>query len=282
MNDALKQIFDEDQYDLRTMPENRVERDRERRIRVKAILEAGGATVAIDFIHAAVVFQHGESLEDWWDAYQYSLKAVELGFEPRWLAAAALDRWLLRQGKPLKYGNQITPFGGIYRVPKIEPTTTDAEREKWDIPSFHELHAFENLRGFMKCDVEDRLEIEDLEVTVVKLEREPAHSPTINGTPCGIDEENRMIYENSYGWKWIEDQQGSFEIGWLLITDVPRIAHAVVFDGNFTSKIVPLDTCKALLVSVNNMHTIYFKTGKGIWAITGRDVQDVIRKAQSL
>ncbi|RXI96611.1 hypothetical protein DS745_23205 [Anaerobacillus alkaliphilus] len=282
MNDALKQIFDEDQHDLQTMPENRVERDRERRMRVKAIIEGGGATEAIDFIHAAIVFQHGETLDDWWEAYQFSLKAVDMGFQPKWLAAVALDRWLVRQGKPLKYGNQIVPFGGIYRIPKLDPATTDVEREKWDVPSFNELHSFENLRGFVSCTVVDTTEIIDFKVKIVNLERLPAHSPTLIGAPIGTDARNQIILENSYGWKWIEDHQGSFKLGWLLLPHVPTIAHPVVCEGNYSIEKITLSGHPCVTVSVNESHTIYFKTSKGIWAVTGRDINDVIHKTKEL
>ena len=110
LNIILKQLFEEDQHDLRTMPDNRIERDRQRRDKVKVILESGAAKVAIDFIHAAIIYQHGENLEDYQQAYKLSVKAVELGFQPKWLAAVAMDRYLLYQGKPLKYGNQVNSF----------------------------------------------------------------------------------------------------------------------------------------------------------------------------
>ena len=64
MNEIIKQLFEEDQHDLSTMPDNRIERNRERRNKIKGMLDSGAATVAIDFIHAAIIYQHGEALED--------------------------------------------------------------------------------------------------------------------------------------------------------------------------------------------------------------------------
>jgi hypothetical protein len=282
VNKELKRLFEEDQKDLRTMPHDRVEHDRNRRNRVKEIIDSGGATVGIDYIHAAIIYQHGELLEDWWQAYQLSLKAIELGFEPKWLAAAAMDRWLLRQGKPLRYGNQVIPFCGIYRIPKLDPNTTDEERKKWDMPSILELYSFKNLRGFMKYETACSLENENLKVNFVKLERHPAHSPSFNGIPCGTTDDNRMIFENPYGWKWVENRNGSFDLGWLLIPDVPVIAHAVADEGNANIENVELNGQSCILVTFNDSKTLYFRRKKGIWAVTGFDYNQVIEKIVSL
>ncbi|CAG9621291.1 hypothetical protein [Sutcliffiella rhizosphaerae] len=65
MNKELKQLFEEDQNDLREMPQNRIERDRQRRNQVKRIMNEEGASEGIDFIHAAIIYQHGDILDDW-------------------------------------------------------------------------------------------------------------------------------------------------------------------------------------------------------------------------
>ncbi|MCJ8007230.1 hypothetical protein ACFFF5_06965 [Lederbergia wuyishanensis] len=282
MNVKLKQLFEEDQHDLRTMPHDRIERDRERRNEVEIILDNGGATVAIDFIHAAIIYQHGEALEDWWQAYKLSVKAIKLGFQPKMLAAVAMDRWLLRQGKPLKYGNQVIPFGGVYRIPQLDQNTTDEERHKWDVPSLKELFSFQNLRGFMGYEIVSTLENTNLKVNVIKLERHPAHSPPLKGIPCETTSDNRIIYENSYGWKWVEDCNGSFRLGWLLMPDVPELAHTVADEGTLTMEKVVLNGQSCILVKYNQSITLYVRSSKGIWAITGVDYKNVIDKALSL
>ncbi|WP_010677639.1 hypothetical protein [Bacillus timonensis] len=282
MNEKLKQLFEADQHDLSTMPHDRLERDRERRNEVKFILDSGGAKVAIDFIHAAIIFKHGKALEDWWLAYKLSVKAVELGFQPKWVAAVAMDRWLLHQGKPLKYGNQVIPFGGVYRIPQLDQNTTDEERYKWDVPSLIELFSFQNLRGFMSYDIVSTLENENLKVKVIKLERQPVHSPSLDGIPCDTTRDNRIVYENSYGWKWIENSNGSFNLGWLLIPDVPELAHTVAEEGTFTMEKVVLNEQSCILVKYNQSKTLYVRSRKGIWAITGLDYNNVIEKALSL
>ncbi|WP_080848101.1 hypothetical protein [Cytobacillus gottheilii] len=282
MNDKLKQIYEEDQHDLRTMPQNRIERDRARRNKVQIILDSGGATAAIDFIHAAMIFQHGEALEDWWKAYKLSVRAVDLGFHPKWVAAVALDRWLLHQGKPLKYGNQVIPFGGVYRIPQLDPNTTDEERQEWDVPSKMELFSFRNLRGFIRYDITGALGNENLKINVIKLERHPVHCPSLVGVPCNIIKDNQIIYENSYGWKWIENKNGSFNIGWLLIPDVPELAHAVADEGKLTMEKVVLNEQSCILVKHGHSKTLYVRSTEGIWAITGVNYNNIIEKALSL
>jgi transposase len=62
-----------------------------------------------DYFHAAMVFQHGETLDDFWRAHELAKRGAELGHPNcRWLTAAAYDRWLMNQGKPQKYGTQYT------------------------------------------------------------------------------------------------------------------------------------------------------------------------------
>ena len=55
-----------------------------------------------------------------------------------WLAAVALDRWLMYQGKPQKYGTQFVPGGKRWRLWDIDPSTTDAERAANHVPSLQE------------------------------------------------------------------------------------------------------------------------------------------------
>ncbi|WP_078380657.1 hypothetical protein [Sutcliffiella halmapala] len=282
MNETLKQLFEEDQHDLRTMRFDRVDRDRERRKKVKQVLDNGGATVGIDFIHAAIIYQHGEAQEDWWQAYQLSVRAVELGFKPKWLAALALDRWLLSQGLPLKYGTQVIPFGGVYRIPKIDPNTTDDERIKWDVPLLSELYSFRNLRGFMNYEIVGASKNENLKVNVIRLERPPAHTPALSVIPCGITDDNRSIFENPFGWQWVENSEGTFDLGWLLMPNVSELAHAVVDEGTPIIEKVTLKDQVCILINYNESKTLYTRSNNGVWAITGFDYHNVIEKALSL
>jgi hypothetical protein len=98
--------------------------------------------VADDYYHAAMILQHGRTAEDFDLAHQLSLKASEL--EPtdraaRWLAAATKDRYLMTLGKPQLYGTQFKrdPGGPWYLYP-VDPSITDEERAKWNVPPLAE------------------------------------------------------------------------------------------------------------------------------------------------
>ncbi|OZI05869.1 hypothetical protein BWI93_23540 [Siphonobacter sp. BAB-5385] len=68
------------------------------------------------------------------------MTSVELGNPAgKWLAAAALDRWHMYQGQPQKYGTQLVPDEGRYRLWDIDPDTTDEEQAQWNVPALAEM-----------------------------------------------------------------------------------------------------------------------------------------------
>ena len=148
MNLDLQRLYDEDQADRERMfadpglTSGLEERDRERRTQVEQMLDAGEVRDGVDHYNAAMLFQHGETLDDYWKAHTLALRAVELGHRPaRWLAAAAHDRWLMNQGKPQKYGTQFVSDGRHWRPWDVDPRTTDADRAEWDVPPLNETEA---------------------------------------------------------------------------------------------------------------------------------------------
>jgi hypothetical protein len=121
------------------------ERDAQRRSRVSELLTQGKVSAPDDYFHAALIFQHGETLQEIWQAHELARKAAELGAtqsmgpkDSRWLAAAALDRWLMYQGKPQKYGTQFVPDGKRWRLWDVDLTTTDAQRTANHVPVLQE------------------------------------------------------------------------------------------------------------------------------------------------
>ena len=136
MNNELKALFLADQNERVNHPDYGTpeywalrRRDAQRRQRLAEIVAAGELTEAEDFYRASWILNHGESVEEIRQAHDLARRAAETGFRPaRWLAAAALDRWLMYQGRPQKYGTQIVPDGKKPRVRDVEPATTDAER----------------------------------------------------------------------------------------------------------------------------------------------------------
>lgn len=139
MAEELRALFVADQHDRgegKYGPET-AKRDQVRLQRAREIVAAGELDDAEDHFYAAMIFQHGSSLDDFWTAHELSKTAAELGHEhARWLAAAAYDRWLMHQGKPQRYGTQfIAMGGGPRRLWEVDPATTDDERAAWGVPA---------------------------------------------------------------------------------------------------------------------------------------------------
>ena len=61
-----------------------------------------------EILHLALLFQHGETIEDYENAHKYAKEAVKMGSNvTKWLYTATLDRWLISQGKPQNFGTQF-------------------------------------------------------------------------------------------------------------------------------------------------------------------------------
>jgi hypothetical protein len=142
VNAELAKLYQEDQADregtLQDTQWREVEkRDAERRQRVLEITTQGGAKVADDYYHAAMVFQHGIKPEDHDRANEWCLKALELDPDhpmARWLAAASKDRALMWRGKPQLYGTQFKMVDDKWILWEVDPSITDEERARWDVP----------------------------------------------------------------------------------------------------------------------------------------------------
>lgn len=149
VNEELRALLAADQEDRAggNLGPEAVDRDRVRLYRVKELLEAGAAADAEDLFCAAVILQHGSSLEDYWQAHELAKASADGGHAPaRWLAAAAYDRWLMLQGQPQHFGTQyFSMAGGPPRLWEVDPTTTDDERAQWDVPPL--LEALERVDG---------------------------------------------------------------------------------------------------------------------------------------
>jgi hypothetical protein len=138
MNEELSQIYEDDIKDRKVENEKDLDqRDKDRRARVAALLEKGDLTEAVDYHHAALIFQHGETPDDYKRAHDLAAKAVEMGDgTAKWLYASTLDRWLVSIGKPQKFGTQFrrNEQGEWEMVLPIDPDVTDKERAKYNVP----------------------------------------------------------------------------------------------------------------------------------------------------
>jgi hypothetical protein len=141
VNQELRALFDEDQADRRgEFPADLYERDQRRRHRVEQLLAEGTVVDPDDLFHAAMVFQHGADRANYLRAHELAKRAAEFGSTrpARWLAAAAYDRWLMSGGLPQKYGTQYRFANGRWVLHEVDPTTSDEERARWDVPPLAE------------------------------------------------------------------------------------------------------------------------------------------------
>ena len=148
MNTEIKRIFDEDQRDCLHQPTDGTPeyqalkvRNKQRRSLIKSIVDLDSKLLGEDYFHACIIFLHGDCPEDFWQAYHYGLKSIDLNFvEAKKYTASAYDRWLMYQGKPQKFGLQYVPDGKRLRIWDVNPDTTDEERAEWDVPPLSELY----------------------------------------------------------------------------------------------------------------------------------------------
>jgi hypothetical protein len=154
-NDELKELFREDQRDrsedpfdkdasksLKDLPwEDIKTRDAQRLKRVRGILQAGQIRTAQDHVYAAFILQHGQSADDYALAHILATSAA-FKSQPaprwaRWLAAAALDRFLHQSNRPQIFGTQVkgqkSPEGVMHWTlePYDRTAVTDAMRKEW-------------------------------------------------------------------------------------------------------------------------------------------------------
>jgi hypothetical protein len=141
VHQELQALYEEDQADRHgELPADLSERDQRRRHRVEQLLAEGTVVDPDDLFCAAMVLQHGADRAHFQRAHELAKRAAELGSTrlARWLAAATYDRWLMSGGLPQKYGTQYRFANGRWVLHEVDPTTTDEERARWDVPSLAE------------------------------------------------------------------------------------------------------------------------------------------------
>ena len=146
-NERLTEIYEQDQADRRARPIDWSvvgPRDKARRMEVLELLRSGDARTANDFYHAAMIMQHGDSVEDYQLAN--SLARFSMTLDPsntraRWLTAASWDRILMSKEMPQWYGTQYrqpSPGSPFELWPVEEAAVSDEEREAMNVPSLQE------------------------------------------------------------------------------------------------------------------------------------------------
>ena len=144
---ALLKIFEADQKDRdelmkgntfhRELWPSVAQHDADHRRTVLRMLQRHEVRSANELYLAAFVFQHGQCPEDFRLASTLAQAAIERGSEKaKWLYAASLDRYLLMTNQPQKFGTQFRlGSDGKQELAPLDPSTTDEERAKYNVPS---------------------------------------------------------------------------------------------------------------------------------------------------
>jgi hypothetical protein len=109
LNRELYELFKADQKDRKgpSVDWKVVEpRDRQRERRVRELVADDALKHSYDFFHAAMIFQHGDDLDQYLLAQLWAQKAVDLdpsNHQARWLACAAKFRFLDRSGRKVDW-----------------------------------------------------------------------------------------------------------------------------------------------------------------------------------
>ena len=121
--------------------------DKRRATRVLELLNEGKVKTAEDFYNAGMIFQHGSAPDDIKLAFSLSTISSRLAPTnpaPKWLAAAAWDRYMMWKKLPQWYGTQSQFFketGKTVLYPVLPLAVTDAEREEAHVPSLAKIIA---------------------------------------------------------------------------------------------------------------------------------------------
>ncbi|UTH75749.1 hypothetical protein [Chromobacterium sp. IIBBL 290-4] len=141
-------LYQQDQADrkqLKSQPSEKQDwpalraRDQQRRETMLQLLREAKLHSSADYFAAAMVFQHGDSADDYRLAFSLATLAQTLDDakpETRWLTAASWDRLLLKLGKPQWYGTQFErdAAGKLKLSPIDAAAVDDAERARLNVP----------------------------------------------------------------------------------------------------------------------------------------------------
>ena len=120
-------------------------RDADRRDRVREILRAGEIRTALDYYHAAAIFQHGKTADELRMALSLAWIAATADPSSRdamFLSASAFDRLMKSYRQAQWYGTQADKRESDGRwelYPVRKGAVSDAERKRFGLPSLEEI-----------------------------------------------------------------------------------------------------------------------------------------------
>jgi hypothetical protein len=148
-NPDLAKLEATDQAD-RTPGSNKIDwnvvskRDAARRAEALQYLMAGNVRTADDFFNAALIFQHGDAVQDTQLALAMATTAARMNpsnQDAQVLMAQAWDRILVKSGKPQWYGTQFmrSKTTGKWELYPTDPdVVTEAQRTAMGLPTLAE------------------------------------------------------------------------------------------------------------------------------------------------
>jgi hypothetical protein len=102
-----------------------------RRAEIRKLLEQGKITSREDFSDAALIFQHGQTPEEYLFAHVLAVEAlITGGSADKWIAAATLDRYLHAVNQPQVFGTQYPAdkASGNTPKPQVDPRVWNVQR----------------------------------------------------------------------------------------------------------------------------------------------------------
>lgn len=140
VNSELAMMFEDDQTARRAPDKidwNTLRlADSRRRSRTQELLDQKQLSSGTDYYHAAYIFQHGYTPNDYLKAHVLALVAVSRGYDASWIAAATLDRYLQSIDRPQILGTQYRQQGKLYtQEPFDRSLLSDVERQALHVPN---------------------------------------------------------------------------------------------------------------------------------------------------
>jgi hypothetical protein len=102
-----------------------------RRAEIRQLLAEGKIVSGEDFSDAALIFQHGQTPDDFLFAHVLALEGLMRGGSAdKWIAAATLDRYLQSVNQPQVFGTQYPGNKATNNVPKpqVDPHVLNIQR----------------------------------------------------------------------------------------------------------------------------------------------------------
>lgn len=144
---TLQALASEDQKDRSQHPissedwDGIKQRDLSRRKQVGEIFGEGCFKDAADFAAGALIFQHGDSPEHYWQAFVWSMRAIQLGDDSqKSMAANGVDRFLVNTNRKQLFASQAAkPYDEVcWCLRPVEHSFPDAFRVEYKGRSYRE------------------------------------------------------------------------------------------------------------------------------------------------